>query len=98
MGGALAGGAVVDKLAARNWGSLVLALDPARLGDPADFGRRVTALLQRVKAARKAPGVDEILLPGERSLRQAGACLPFPNLAASPSVISMARRCFLHSC
>ena len=33
LGGALAGGAVEDKLASRNWGSLVLALDPALAGD-----------------------------------------------------------------
>lgn len=33
LGGALAGGAVEEKLASRNWGSLVLALDPALAGD-----------------------------------------------------------------
>jgi hypothetical protein len=76
LGGALAGGAVEDKAAARNWGSLVIALDPAALGDAAAFRRRVSALLRRVKAARKAPGVDDILLPGERSLRAAGIAPP----------------------
>ena len=33
LGGALAGGAVEDKLASRNWGSLLLALDPALAGN-----------------------------------------------------------------
>ena len=33
LAGVLPGGAVLDKAAARNWGSLVLALDPAAAGD-----------------------------------------------------------------
>lgn len=74
LGGALAGGAVVDKVAARNWGSLVAAVDPAALGGAATFSARVSALLRRVKAARPAPGVPAVRLPGERSAEQAGVC------------------------
>ncbi len=80
LGGALAGGAVVGKAAARNWGSLVAAVDPAALGDAAAFSSRVSALLRRVKAARPAPGVAEIRLPGENSAELAGmqrhSCCP----------------------
>ncbi|CAL8468529.1 g8069 [Coccomyxa elongata] len=74
LGGALAGGAVEDKGAARNWGSLVTAIDPASLGGAAAFRARVSALLRRIKAARPAPGVSEIRLPGENSAQLAERC------------------------
>lgn len=41
--------------------------------DPDVFARRAQAVLDRVKAAARQPGVDEILLPGERSAAKAAA-------------------------
>jgi Malate/L-lactate dehydrogenase len=79
LAGALVGGAVSDKLAARNWGNLVVALRPSALtGDARGFAARVAELLARVKAAATLPGVGEVLLPGERGDRAAGlsVCLP----------------------
>ncbi len=56
-----------------NWGNLIVAIDPGKLGGSTqDFSAKVTALLQRVKGARKAPGVEEVVLPGERGYRFAG--------------------------
>jgi L-2-hydroxycarboxylate dehydrogenase (NAD+) len=49
-----------------DWGNLVIALDPELLVDGETFKARVEALGQRVKATRKLPSVEEILLPGER--------------------------------
>ena len=73
LAGALAGGAVEDKARSANWGNLVMAIDPGKLGNSAGrFEGRVSTLLQRVKGARKAPGVREIILPGERGTRRAG--------------------------
>lgn len=73
LAGALAGGAVEDKTRSANWGNLVMAIDPGKLGNSAgQFEGRVSTLLQRVKDARKAPGVHEIILPGERGSRHAG--------------------------
>ena len=96
LGGALAGGAVEAKVAARNWGSLVAAVDPAALGDAAAFRARVSALLRRVKAARRAPGVSEIRLPGENSEELAGAprvsLVPFP-LSLLMGLYSWVGRC-----
>lgn len=74
LGGAWPGGAVVDKLASKSWGQLVVAVQPGILGSAEMFQQRVTDLCQRVKDARPAPGVQEILLPGERSSRLAGSC------------------------
>ncbi len=53
----------------RLWGALIVVLDPAAFGDPMTFKQGVTAYLADVKSARKAPGFDEILIPGERSFR-----------------------------
>jgi L-2-hydroxycarboxylate dehydrogenase (NAD+) len=49
-----------------DWGNLVMVLDPELLADREPFIERVSELVARVKAARKLPGVDAILIPGER--------------------------------
>lgn len=73
LAGALAGGAVQDKAQSANWGNLIMAIDPGKLGGSTqDFSAKVAALLQRLKSARLAPGVKEVLLPGERGSRCAG--------------------------
>lgn len=57
------------------WSTLVLALDPAAFGDLAAFKAAASAYLAQVKASRRAPGVAEILVPGERSFRARQAAL-----------------------
>jgi LDH2 family malate/lactate/ureidoglycolate dehydrogenase len=53
----------------RDYGYLFIAFKPDLLG-PADvFERRVTELIDRVKAIPKQPGVDEIRIPSERAFR-----------------------------
>lgn len=57
-----------------DWGNLIMIIDPELLSDRETFRARVLALVERVKATRKLPGVEEILVPGERGnrvLRQA---------------------------
>lgn len=56
---------------ARNWGHLVLAIDPNLFGDRDEFIRNVTALIEKIKATKKLPGIEEIFVPGERGNRQA---------------------------
>lgn len=52
-----------------NWGNLVMALDPSLLVEPDEFKKNISALAARVKQIKKLPGVQEILLPGERGDR-----------------------------
>ncbi len=52
-----------------DWGNLLLAIDPELLVDGNTFVERVTSLVQRLKDAKKLPGIDEILVPGERGDR-----------------------------
>jgi LDH2 family malate/lactate/ureidoglycolate dehydrogenase len=47
-------------------GHLILAVDPAAFGDAAAFRRAVGGYLREIKTSRKAPGVDAILVAGER--------------------------------
>jgi LDH2 family malate/lactate/ureidoglycolate dehydrogenase len=55
------------KAGSENWGNLVMAIDPNILTSREDFTREVTAIAKRVKSARRAEGVEEILVPGERA-------------------------------
>jgi LDH2 family malate/lactate/ureidoglycolate dehydrogenase len=52
-----------------DWGNLVLVFDPGLLGDAETFKQEVAGLVGKVKATRRLPGVDEILVPGERGDR-----------------------------
>jgi len=54
---------------ANNWGHLVAAIDPNELGGLDQVKEGVTQMIQKVKATKKLPGVDEILVPGERGDR-----------------------------
>ena len=50
-------------------GYLFVAFRPDLIG-PADvFNRRMTALIERIKATPRQPGVDEIRIPSERAFR-----------------------------
>jgi len=50
-------------------GDFMIALDPAAFVSPEEFKARVQDFVAEVKASRKAPGVVEIMVPGEPELR-----------------------------
>lgn len=52
-----------------DWGNLVLVIDPELLVDGDTFEARTSQLIERVKAAKRLPGVEDILIPGERGNR-----------------------------
>lgn len=54
----------------KNYGYLVIAMKPDLLVPLADYRRQLTETLTRIKATPRQPGVDEIRMPGERSLRE----------------------------
>jgi LDH2 family malate/lactate/ureidoglycolate dehydrogenase len=58
-----------------NKGHLFIAIDPGIFGNPETFKRAVTARINEIKASKKAPGISEIRVPGERNCRQRRACL-----------------------
>ncbi len=53
-----------------DWGSLVFAIDPELLADDLEtFRAGVSDLMARLKERKRLPGVDELLIPGERGDR-----------------------------
>ena len=50
-------------------GYLFVVLKPDLLTDPDDFKQQISALIDRIKATPRQPGVDEIRIPGERAFR-----------------------------
>jgi len=52
-----------------NYGMLMIAISPSIFLDPRFFQTGVEELIERIKSTRKAEGVAEILIPGERSFR-----------------------------
>lgn len=58
-----------------NQGILALVIDPSVFGPSDELAVRMAALVARIKGSVTAPGVDEILIPGERSERNRRASL-----------------------
>jgi len=54
---------------AKNWGNLIMAIDPEILTEREQFKKNVAVLGAKVKGTKKLPGVTEIYLPGERGNR-----------------------------
>jgi cystathionine beta-lyase len=91
LAGPLVGAAVADKLEERNWGNLLLAIDPELLGDPETIRQRSQVVLDRVKSADRLPGVQEILLPGERGSRKAQERLSSGMIPVEANLLSNLR-------
>ena len=56
-------------------GVFMLAVDPSWFGPPADFLAQVRSLIEHVKSSPPAPGVEAVLLPGEKELLAKQAAL-----------------------
>ena len=70
--GILAGSALGDD---KTYGYLIVAIKPDMLVPLDDFRRDVSAMLARVKATARQPGVEEIRIPSERSFRERARAL-----------------------
>lgn len=68
-------GALVDAEILKTGGILLMAIDPGIFLPVGEFKRQVVSYLDFVKNSRKAEGIAEILIPGERSERHKQACL-----------------------
>ena len=78
LAGALTGASMKDKHANKNWGSVIIAIDPKVLGPLEQFQENAEVMCARVSSAKRLPGHENtaIFLPGER-----GDLLEAENLA-----------------
>lgn len=65
----LLAGAAMARGQVRDYGFLFIVFDPGLLVPREQFLREVEQYIREIKSARKLPGVDEILIPSERSFR-----------------------------
>ena len=69
---------------------LFIAIDVAHFGDPAGFRQHAAAAADRIRAGKRAPGVEQVFTPGEtewrRRQRAAG------RVTLDPPVVAMLRR------
>ncbi len=70
--GIMMGGAPVPE-PGQDYGLFIVAIDPQIFIEKADFDASVTAFVSRVKSSKRAEGVAEILIPGERAFRERSA-------------------------
>lgn len=66
-----------DENCGGNVGHFFMAMDISKLGNPADYKKRVDAMIEEIKASKKAEGCDKIYYPGEiemEKLRQSNEC------------------------
>jgi LDH2 family malate/lactate/ureidoglycolate dehydrogenase len=56
-----------DDTSVTNTGHTIVAVDPAAFGDAMGFRRRVDRVVRELHASERMPGVERILVPGERS-------------------------------
>ncbi|HEV7803255.1 MAG TPA: Ldh family oxidoreductase [Burkholderiales bacterium] len=54
----------------KSYGYLMIAMKPDLLVPLDEFRRDMTAMIERIKATPRAPGVDEIRIPSERAFRE----------------------------
>lgn len=71
LGGALTGAGVASGPEFKGGnGVLMGAIDVSSFVEPERFARSVDDLIRRIKSSKRAPGVDEILIPGEPEARE----------------------------
>ena len=88
FGSALAGAIAGERAGAQ--GHFFFAVDPHSFGDVAAFRAAVGAYIAEIKGSKKAPGVDEIRMPGERALaeRERRLAAGIPVLRATWEIVS----------
>jgi L-2-hydroxycarboxylate dehydrogenase (NAD+) len=75
-----------------NWGHLIFAIDPDLLGDRDEFTANVARIIDKVKSTKRLPGVDEILVPGERGSTAARHCLESGEIEIEDNLLAELRK------
>ena len=93
MAGPLAGASFSGQADSKgNWGHLMFAIDPDLLGDRDEFLANVEKMIGKVKSTKRLPGVDEILVPGERGSRTERDCLENGEIDIEDNLLAELRK------
>lgn len=87
LAGPLVRAATTDKKAAKNWGNLVIAVDPELMGDKAEFAAGTETVVERIKTAKTLPGVNGIMLPGEGGNARAASVLSSGDISLEKNLL-----------
>jgi LDH2 family malate/lactate/ureidoglycolate dehydrogenase len=77
----------------QNVGHFFCLFNIAAFLEPAEFKRRMDDTVQRLKAGNRRPGVEEILIPGERSTQSAARSKADGILLSSETVAELEKWC-----
>jgi L-2-hydroxycarboxylate dehydrogenase (NAD+) len=89
LAGAWTGASMSNKHGEKNWGSLVMAIDPKILGPIEEFQEKAAEMCSRVKNAKTLPDFDQsIYLPGERGDEQEAESLSKGTIPISEVIYS----------
>jgi L-2-hydroxycarboxylate dehydrogenase (NAD+) len=75
-----------DAQTATNTGQAVVAIDPSAFGEVAQFKAAVDKLIRDLRASERLPGVERILMPGERS-HETSARQKKEGIAIAPQLV-----------
>jgi LDH2 family malate/lactate/ureidoglycolate dehydrogenase len=75
-----------------NWGHLIYAIDPDLLGDREVFEANVSRAADKVRSTKRLPGVDEIMVPGERGSRIAQKSLDDGMIEVEDNLLAELRK------
>lgn len=87
------GGPLVNAKAGWNavkgtWGFIMIAMNPEVLVSLEKFKADVKSLIDEIKNSKLADGFEEVLIPGERSLRNMKQCLEHGNVSVDEQIIN----------
>jgi LDH2 family malate/lactate/ureidoglycolate dehydrogenase len=75
-----------------NWGHLIFAIDPGLLGDRDEFTANLARMMDKIKSTKRLPGVEDILVPGERGSRKARGCLESGEIEIEDNLLAELRK------
>lgn len=75
-----------------NVGHFFMAMDLSKLGDPDDYKARVEAMIDEIKASKKAVGVEKIFYPGEIEAQKMAKCLAEGSIDIADSTMEAIER------
>ena len=76
----------------KNRGHLIFAIDPELLGERETFTQNISKMIEKVKNSKRLPGVEQILVPGERGYAIAQKALSSGKINIEDNLLSALKK------